>query len=104
MKDETWRGLSLGQSALKRLRGKLRVETIANGPADHLAREEIEDDHQEDEPAGYRQVSSVSHPDSIRRERGEVALQPVGRDRLGVVRVNRPLPPPSPPRRQALAP
>src|SRR3954470_21006932 len=67
VKDQAWLRPAGRHCAAKRFSGQVRVEPVTEGPADYLAREQVEHHHQEDEPGGDRQVGRVRDPDAIRR-------------------------------------
>src|SRR5438105_11531966 len=104
MENQTRRGAAPCESPSQRFGGSARVEPVADGPTDDLAREEVNDHDQVDEPSQHRKEGRVRNPDAVGCGGGEVALQAVRRDRLRVVGVGRPLPPPLRSRGQVLPP
>src|SRR5450432_216096 len=96
VEDQPGRRPATSERAPQREPGQLGVESVSDCPADHLAREQVEDHDQKDEPGGYWQVGRVGDPDAIGGGRGELSLQAIRRDRLGVGRVGGPPPTVSP--------
>src|SRR3954471_22909554 len=87
MMGQTFTGLSDRQSLAQRLKRQLLVQSIADGPADHPPRKQIQH-HSEVEPALARpQIGDIRFPLLVRALGREVLLEEIGSDREGMMAV-----------------
>ena len=75
MDEAVGRRIARGNRPVQRLDRQARLEMIGERPADHFAREGVEDDRQIDEVLGQPDIGDVGDPDLIEAARSKPARQ-----------------------------
>jgi hypothetical protein len=71
----------------------LAVQTIANGPANDLSREQVDDDSKVQPPFAGPDIGDVHAPFLVRSRGGKILIDDVWCDRPGMIAVSRPFEP-----------
>ena len=77
--DEAWRRSTRTNGPIERLEHQALPRLRRGGVADHLPREEVEQDRQEEPAFPCTDLGDIAHPDPIGSGAREVAIEHVGR-------------------------
>src|SRR5580704_14224107 len=81
---------------------QIAVQTIADGPANDLSREQVDDDSKVQPPLAGPDIGDVHAPFLVRSRGGKILIDDVWCDRPGMIAVSRPFEPPLLPNLQAI--
>src|SRR4029079_17533267 len=89
VEEESGGGLPKADGGVQGFADERGLHALAQAPADHFAREQVDDDRQVHPALPGPQVRDVARPRRIRAVHDELPLEQVGRDRQSVLGVGR---------------